>query len=113
MLDSLTAREKVQAIYIAYLASFVLMPLSIVGVFFAYKIRQEHRGSWLESHCTWQIQTFWVSLAVFVFGLLTAMILVGYVFLLVASLWFLYRVIKGWLKLSDNQTVEPKAYGLI
>lgn len=113
MLDSLTAREKVQAIYIAYLASFVLMPLSMVGVFFAYKIRQEHQGGWLESHCNWQIQTFWISLAAFVLGMLTAMLLVGYVVMVIASLWFLYRVIKGWLKLSDNQTVESKAYGLI
>ena len=113
MLDSLTAREKVQAIYIAYLASFVLMPLIFVAVFFAYKIRDNHRGSWLESHCSWQIHTFWISFGAFVFGMVTAFFLIGYLVMLVASLWFLYRVIKGWIRLSENQTVEPKAYGLI
>ncbi|UOD51097.1 DUF4870 family protein [Orrella daihaiensis] len=113
MLDSLTAREKVQAIYIAYLASLVVMPLSIVGVFFAYKIRQEQRGNWLESHCNWQIQTFWIGLVAFLVGGLTAMLFVGYLIMLATGLWFLYRIIKGWLKLSENQTVEPKAYGLV
>lgn len=113
MLDSLTAREKVQAIYIAYLASLVVTPLAIVGVFFAYKIRQEHRGSWLESHCDWQIQTFWISLVAFVVGAITAMLFVGYLVMLAAGLWFLYRIIKGWLKLSESQTVEPKVFGLV
>ncbi|MCD8504722.1 MAG: hypothetical protein LRY53_03940 [Burkholderiaceae bacterium] len=113
MLESLTAREKVQAIYIAYLLSLVVMPLAIVGVFFAYKMRQEHRGSWLESHCNWQIQTFWIGSVAFLVGAVTAMLFVGYLIIPIAGLWFLYRIIKGWLKLSENQTVAPKAYGLI
>lgn len=113
MLDNLTAREKVQAIYIAYLISVVVMPLSIVGVFFAYKLRREHQGSWLESHCNWQIQTFWINLVAFAVGMLTSLIFIGSAVLLAAGLLFLYRIIKGWLKLSENQTVEPKAYGLV
>lgn len=113
MLDSLTAREKVQAIYIAYLVSLVVMPLAIVGVFFAYRLRQEHLGTWLESHCNWQIQTFWIGSVAMLFGVITSMLFIGYLFMLVAGLWFLYRIIKGWLKLSENQTVEPRAYGLV
>lgn len=113
MLDSLTARDKVQAIYVTYLASFVLAPLVFVGVFFAYKLREHHRDNWLESHCNWLIQTFWISFAAFVVGMITTFLFIGWAVMLVASLWFLYRVIKGWIKLSENQHVEPKAYGLI
>lgn len=113
MLDNLTAREKVQAIYIAYLVSIVLPPLALVAVYFAYKLKREHQGSWLESHCNWQILTFWVGFAAFVVSVCSMWMFVGYLVGFVSGLWFLYRIIKGWLKLSENQTVEPKAFGLI
>jgi len=113
MLDSLTSREKVQAIYLVYLASFVLAPLSFVGVFFAYKLRRECHGTWLESHCNWQIQTFWISFGAFVAGVILTFLFIGVAVMVVASLWFLYRVIKGWIKLSENQVVEPRAFGLV
>ena len=113
MLDSLTAREKVQAIYIAYLISIVVIPLAIVGVFFAYKLKREHQGSWLETHCDWQIKTFWIGLVGTILVFVASFIFLGGAVWLVTGLLFLYRVIKGWLKLSENHTVEPKAYGLI
>lgn len=113
MLDSLTPREKVQAIYIAYLVSYTGIPLSIIAVFFAYQLRREHAGTWLESHCNWQIQTFWIGLCAFVVGMITTMIFIGYLIMLAAALWTLFRIVKGWIKLSENQTVEPKAYGLV
>lgn len=112
MLDSMTAREKVHATYIAYLASFLIAPLSFAAVFFAYKIRQGARDTWLESHCNWQIQTFWISFTVFVVGIFTANLYIGYVLMLSAGLWFFYRTIKGWIRLSENQTIEPKVFGL-
>jgi uncharacterized membrane protein len=112
MLESMTVREKVNAIYIAYLASFVIAPLSFVAVFFTYKIRQAARDTWLESHCNWLIQTFWVSFAVFVVGMFTTTLYIGYMLMLLAGLWFFYRTIKGWIRLSENQTTEPKGFGL-
>ncbi len=36
---------------------------SIIAVIINYVKRNDARGTWLESHFTWQIQTFWFALA--------------------------------------------------
>jgi len=50
---------------------------SIIAVIINYVKRGDARGTWLESHFTWQINTFWAALAmacvVFVMGLLLVM----------------------------------------
>jgi uncharacterized membrane protein len=81
---------------------------SIIAVILNYVKRSEVRGSWLESHFRWQIRTFWfgllwVSLCVFFIvvtlgiGLLIAWLPLGLV-----GIWFIYRVIRGWLALKDG-----------
>ena len=75
---------------------------SIIAVILNYVKRGDVRGTWLESHFRWQIRTFWfgllwVSLCVlavimtFGLGILVAWIPMG-----VVSLWFIYRVGRGW-----------------
>ncbi len=60
------------------------------------------RGSWLESHFRWQMRTFWFSLLWLAIGVVTVFIFVGYIILVANSVWFLYRIIKGWLNLKDG-----------
>jgi uncharacterized membrane protein len=70
-----------------------------------YVKRDDVRGSWLESHFQWQIRTFWWSLLWTVLGALTLIVLIGYLILGVELLWFIYRVIKGWLWLRDGKSM--------
>lgn len=70
-----------------------------------YLKRPDVRGTWLESHFTWQIRTFWASLLWLAVGTIAALILVGYLVLGLGFLWFLYRVIKGWLRLNDGKAM--------
>ncbi len=78
-----------------------------------YVKRSDARGTWLESHFTWQINTFWASLAiaciVFVFGLLLVVVLVGFaiwaVGLFALGCWAIYRIAKGWLRLNDRRAI--------
>lgn len=70
-----------------------------------YLKRPDVRGTWLESHFTWQIRTFWASLLWLAVGMIAALILVGYLVLGLGFLWFLYRVIKGWLRLNDGKAM--------
>src|SRR6188508_3874911 len=62
--------------------SFVFGWPSIIAVILNYVKRGEARGTWLESHFSWQIRTFWFALAwaclVFLAGAALAIVLVGF-----------------------------------
>jgi uncharacterized membrane protein len=81
---------------------------AIVGVIINYVKRDDAAGTLYASHFDWQIRTFWWGLVwssigfvlLFAFGL-------GLLVWFVAGIWALYRVIKGFLKLNDNQPVVP------
>jgi uncharacterized membrane protein len=79
---------------------------AIIGVIVNYVKREDAAGTVYASHFDWQIRTFWWGLLwsivgfilLFAFGL-------GLVVWFVAGIWALYRIIKGFLKLNDNQPV--------
>lgn len=82
---------------------------SIIAVILNYIKRSETRGTWLESHFRWQIRTFWfgllwVSLCV-VFIIVTFGIgfLVMWLPITLVGLWFVYRIVRGWVTLSDGR----------
>jgi uncharacterized membrane protein len=93
--------------------SFLFGWPSIIAVIINYVKRGDARGTWLESHFTWQIRTFWFALLwgclVWFSGLLLAIVLVGFaiwiVGLFVLGLWAIYRIAKGWLRLQDRKPV--------
>jgi uncharacterized membrane protein len=81
---------------------------AIVGVIINYVKREDAAGTLYASHFDWQIRTFWWGLVwsaigfvlLFAFGL-------GLLVWFVAGIWALYRVVKGFIKLNDNQPVVP------
>jgi uncharacterized membrane protein len=93
------------------LGSFLFGWPSIIAVIINYVKRGEARGTWLESHFTWQIRTFWFALAwaaaVALVSIPLSVILIGIgtwiagMFLL--GLWAIYRIARGWLRLKDHQ----------
>ena len=82
---------------------------SIIAVILNYLKRSEVQGTWLESHFRWQIRTFWygllwVSLCVlFVIGTLGIGILVAWLPLGIVSIWFIYRIARGWIALINRR----------
>ncbi len=94
--------------------SFVFGWPSIIAVVINYVKRDEARGTWLESHFTWQIRTFWFAmlwtLVVGGLGALLAIVLVGFaiwaVGFFVLGIWAIYRIARGWLALRDQRTVQ-------
>ena len=94
--------------------NFVFGLPSIVAVVMNYIRRHEARGTWLESHFSWQIRTFWIAFEIIVaaammslplllffgLGILTYHIAAG-----LAGIWVVYRVAKGWLNLRDDKPV--------
>ena len=78
---------------------------SIIAVIINYVKRGDARGTWLDSHFGWQIRTFWYTLLwVVVAGLLILTVIgipVAWVLLICAGLWVLYRIIRGWIALTE------------
>lgn len=73
------------------------------GVIINYVRWEDVQGSWIESHFRWQTRTFWYSLLWMVIGFVTTIILIGWAILLAASIWLIYRIIKGWVYLSEHR----------
>lgn len=82
---------------------------SILAVILNYIKRGDVRGTWLDSHFSWQIRTFWygalwVALCVvFVVVTLGLGIFIAWFPLAVVSLWFVYRIVRGWMALSAGR----------
>jgi uncharacterized membrane protein len=80
---------------------------SIIAVILNYVKRGEVRGTWLESHFRWQIRTFWYGLlwvglcVLFVAVTFGIGILIAWLPLAIVGIWFVYRIVRGWLALSE------------
>ena len=80
---------------------------SIIAVVLNYLKRGETRGTFLESHFRWQIRTFWFALLWVAVAVLAGLTVVGlpfaWIVAVVAGLWVLYRIARGWLRLLSEK----------
>lgn len=90
-------------IYALYGASLLVGVTAIVAIVMNYVKREDVAGTFLESHFRWQIRTFWYGLLWTVIGTVLLIVLVGWAVLVANSIWIIYRVVKGFLRLSDNR----------
>lgn len=69
--------------------------------------RDEARGSWQESHFAWRIKSvLWAgALYIVTIPLWVLLVIPGYLAWLAVSVWFLYRIVRGWLALNDRRPV--------
>ncbi len=82
---------------------------SIIAVIINYVKRSEVRATWLDSHFSWQLRTFWYALLWLGIGGVLFVTVVGIpiaiVLWLATGIWVLYRLIRGWLALGSKQTL--------
>jgi uncharacterized membrane protein len=91
--------------------SFLFGWPSIIAVIINYVKRSEARGTWLESHFSWQIRTFWFAvlwaLIVAAISIPLAVIVIGIgtwvAGMFVLGIWAIYRVVRGWLRLNNRR----------
>ncbi|HEX2188365.1 MAG TPA: hypothetical protein VHG51_05675 [Longimicrobiaceae bacterium] len=125
-----SARGLATIVYALQAASVVVGVTMLAAVILNYVKMDEARGTWVESHFRWQIRTFWLGLLwgvilfvlLLLLGLGTAgaaavgsdagaaggalsVMAVGALGGLGIFVWFVYRVVKGWLRLSENQPI--------
>ena len=93
------------------IGAFVFGWPSIIAVIINYVKRGEAKGTYLESHFSWQIRTFWYALMWCVIVMLVSLvlipILIGFATWIVGffalGVWAIYRIARGWLRLKDGQ----------
>ncbi|VEF03394.1 DUF4870 family protein [Neisseria canis] len=100
-------------VYILYFLSFPVSVISIAGVVIAYLKRDETAGTVCYGHMQYLIKTFWVVLA----GKLIGICLIGSLFVIsgllvlcIVWIWFIYRVVAGFIKFNENQQVSVKSW---
>lgn len=101
----------------------------IIPIVMNYLKRDEARNTWLYSHFDWQIKTFWYSIFFWVIGVAMVVFATGGLFfgaafnsnhtlggsfiigalgglmIVVTLLWHLYRIVRGWIALSNGRAV--------
>ncbi|MGR9115464.1 MAG: DUF4870 family protein [Gammaproteobacteria bacterium] len=96
-------------IYALYAGSLLIGVTVIAAIIMNYIKRDDVAGTWLESHFRWQIRTFWFSLLWSLVGGFTLGLGIGWIILPANVIWFIYRILKGWLWLNDNKPMYQGA----
>lgn len=116
--------------YLLYVLSYFTAGLLwIVPIVMNYTKRHDADGTWLATHFDWQIKTFWYSIVLFLIGglllvfavgglgvsmmadsgnsAIVSIVLTGFGLLIMAFtfIWHLYRIVRGWIALTDNRPV--------
>lgn len=116
--------------YLLYVLSYFTAGLLwVVPIFMNYAKRREADGTWLATHFDWQIKTFWYSIVWFVVGVgiitfalgsfgvsmmadsgniaVGSVLLasLGFIVMGVTFIWHLYRIVRGWIALTDGRPV--------
>jgi uncharacterized membrane protein len=128
-------KDWTQIVYLLYALTYFGYASAIIGIIINYVKLEDAAGTWLESHFRWQIRTFWfgllwtmlgVGIIVLALGILgvqlttsyeeatrlpisaTAILagLAGSAILFVNFFWIIYRVIKGWVKLNNDEAMH-------
>lgn len=116
--------------YLLYVLSYFTAGLLwIVPIFMNYAKRRDADGTWLATHFDWQIKTFWYSIVLFAIGVLIVafalggfgvsmfaetnniaigsvlLAILGFVIMGFTFIWHLYRIVRGWIALTDGRPV--------
>jgi uncharacterized membrane protein len=92
----------VSAVFPGVQASIALL---IVAFVIDLVKKDEAAGTWQASHFSWRIRSvLWAGgLYVITIPLWLLLVLPGWIAWVAISIWFLYRIIRGWLNLNGNQ----------
>jgi uncharacterized membrane protein len=92
---------------VTVVGSFIGSLPSIVAVILNYVKRGDARGTWVASHYRWQIRTFWFAVLWALLGWALVLTIIGVVvgvpILIALTLWLIYRIGRGWLRLRDRR----------
>jgi uncharacterized membrane protein len=93
-----------QLIYGLHAASIVVGVTCVVAIILNYVKRDDVVNTMYESHFRWQIRTFWFSLLWWVVGgILLIAAGLGVLVWIGWFIWYIYRIVKGWIRLTEGK----------
>ena len=98
-------KSTVQLVYALMAIGFVFGLTYLIGGIMALLKKGDEPDPLLKAHYVYQARTFGYSLLWLTLGIVTAFFLVGYLVLIANYIWALYRIIKGWLALTESRVV--------
>lgn len=78
---------------------------TVIGLIMAYVKRNDFRGTIYHGHMTLLIRTFWYSLVISFLGAIAALLYIGYVILFAVGVWYIYRLVRGFICLYDRKGI--------
>ncbi len=81
--------------------------LLLVALLIDFVKRDDAKGTWQESHFSWRISSvIWAGVLYLVTAPLWLLFLVpGWIAWTIISLWFLYRIVRGMVAMSNNRAL--------
>lgn len=109
-MDKENTRQVGLTAYILFGAAAILPPVAIAGAFYAHYQRDDADGSYVESHLTWLIRTFWLTVLFGVIGFVLALLAIGFLILFAVGVWYIFRIVKGFVVFLDGQPIaDPRS----
>ncbi|PJG83617.1 DUF4870 family protein [Caviibacterium pharyngocola] len=96
--------------YLTFAAGIFIPFLPIVGVILAYLKRSEVIGTFYHDHLTYLIRTFWGALIGGFIATLLVIVVIGKLLLPLLWIWYLFRIIYGFIRLLDRQSVTTTGW---
>ena len=83
--------------------------LLLVALVIDFVKRDDAAGTWQASHFSWRIRSvLWAGLLYLLTSWLWLLLLVpGWIAWALISLWFLYRIVKGMVRMNAGRSMEP------
>lgn len=78
----------------------------IAGIIYAYIKRGGAKNNYEKSHASYAIRTFWWGMLWLAIGLITLFIFVGILILIISSIWYVYRTIKGFIRATEGVVIR-------
>jgi uncharacterized membrane protein len=87
----------------------LLTIIGVVAVIVAYISRSDAQGTYVASHLSWLIRTFWWSLLWNSIGWVLAITVIGlplaWAIWVATTIWVIYRVIRGYLAFNRREPI--------
>ena len=90
-------------VYGLYALGYFIGITSLAGVIYAYIIRG--KDPVVDTHLTFQIRTFWISLVVAIIGVVLSFVGIGILILIGLLVWGLVRIISGFVLANDSKPI--------
>jgi uncharacterized membrane protein len=103
-----SAKNLAVVIYALQAATFAVAFTFFLAPILIFLMRHKAKGTWVESHLRWQLNTFWIGLGGGVIAALTVPSLPGVMIMSGTLMLVVFRIVQGWSRLGRSQTMPPE-----